>query len=479
MNWPDLKVVVVGLAREGQAAAQFLAQRGAQVTVTDAKPAERLREEVVALQGLNIRFALGGHPDSLLNAETCDFLVVSPGVPLSSPFLQQARRRGLPLTTESRLFCQLCPAPIIGISGSSGKTTTTTLVGKMLLSAGYTAHVGGNIGQPLINRLEKIHATDWAALELSSFQLEYFHAGLNQNANIPPQLRAFFADWSPKIAALLNITPNHLDRHKTMAAYAQAKRALTDYLGADQIAVLGWDNPVTQAIGQQLNAPVSWFSLRQRVENGACLVDGWISLLKDGAATPVCPADAVKLRGEHNLYNILAACAIAGAAGVDVEAMASVVTSFSGVPHRLELVTQREGIAWYNDSIATSPERLMAALKSFDEPIILLAGGKDKDLPWEDAAQLITQRVKHLILFGQARGLILEAVERAIADCRPPTADRRLPITVCRTLEEAVAQAKTIARPGYVVLLSPGGTSYDAYHDFAKRGEHFRQLAIQ
>ncbi len=479
MNWPDLKVLVIGLAREGLAAAQFLAQRGVQVTVTDTKPAERLREEVALLQGLDIGFALGGHPDSLLNSKTCDFLLVSPGVPLSSPFLRQAQRRGLPLTTESRLFCQLCPAPIIGISGSSGKTTTTTLVGKMLLAAGYTAHIGGNIGQPLINRLDEIRAADWAALELSSFQLEYFHAGLNQNANISPQLQAFFANWSPKIAALLNITPNHLDRHKTMTAYTQAKRALVDYLEADQLAVLGWDNPVTRAIGKRLDIPVSWFSLRRRVENGVCLVDGQISLLKDGAATPVCPVDAVKLRGQHNLYNVLAACAIADAAGVGVEAMASVVTSFSGVPHRLELVTQREGVAWYNDSIATSPERLMAALKSFDEPIILLAGGKDKDLPWEDAAQLITQRVKHLILFGQARGLILEAVEKATADRRPLTAARRLPITVCRTLEEAVARAKTIARPGNVVLLSPGGASYDAYHDFAQRGEHFRQLAIQ
>ena len=472
MNWPDLKVVVVGLAREGLAAAQFLARRGAQVTVTDTKPAERLREEVSLLQGLGISFELGGHPDSLLTPTRSDFLVVSPGAPLSSPFLQQAQRRELPLTTESRLFCQLCPSPIIGISGSSGKTTTTTLAGKMLDAAGYTARVGGNIGQPLINRLGKIHATDWTALELSSFQLEYFHAGLNQNANIPPQLQALFADWGPKIAALLNITPNHLDRHKTMAAYTQAKRALVDYLGLEQIAVLGWDNPVTQEIGQQLKAPVSWFSLRQRVENGACLLDGQISLLRQGVASAICPADAVKLRGEHNLYNVLAACAIAGAAGVDVEAMAAVVTSFSGVPHRLELVTRREGVAWYNDSIATSPERLMAALNSFDEPIILLAGGKDKDLPWEDAAQLIAQRVKHLILFGQARELILEAVEGMTADHRPLTID------VYRTLEEAVARAKTIARPGDVALLSPGGTSYDAYHDFAERGEHFRQLTM-
>ena len=478
LSWPDLKVVVVGLAREGQAAAQFLAQRGAKVTVTDANPAERLRKAVAALQGTGVNFALGGHPERLLNPDTCDFLVVSPGVPLSSPFLQQAQRKRLPLTTESRLFCQLCPAPIIGISGSSGKTTTTTLTGKMLRAAGYNAPVGGNIGQPLLNRLDEIRAADWVVLELSSFQLEYFHASLNQSANIPPQLRPFFADWSPKIAALLNITPNHLDRHKTMAAYTQAKRALVDYLGPNQPAVLGWDNPVTQAIGQQLNAPVRWFSLRQRVKNGACLVEGQISLLKGGAPRPVCPAGAVKLRGQHNLYNVLAACAIADAADVDAAAMAQAATGFSGVPHRLELVTRQKGVAWYNDSIATSPERLMAALKSFDEPIILLAGGKDKDLPWEDAARLITQRVKHLILFGQARKLIFEAVEEAITN-RPDADPGKLPtIDVYRTLEEAVARAKTIARPGDVALLSPGGTSYDAYHDFAARGEHFRQLAM-
>ncbi len=470
LSFTGVNVVVVGLAREGSAAARFLAEHGAHVAVTDTKPAADLTRWIAPLKNLGISFYLGKHPDTLLKPNRTDLLVVSPGIPLTVPFLQMAQKRGLPLTTESRIFCQHCPAPIVGISGSSGKTTTTTLVGKMLKATGYTTHVGGNIGAPLINQVDKIQPTDRVVLELSSFQLEYFHSNINAQANLLSSLQILREGWSPDIGALLNITPNHLDRHKTMAAYTYAKRSLVDYMKSDQVAVLGWDTPITRDIGLQHTGPVQWFSLRKTVQAGACLEKGYITLVAEREHYPICPADAIKLRGEHNLYNVLAAVAIAHAAGATPPAMATVATTFAGVEHRLELVARQNGVLYINDSIATSPERLMAALKAFNRPIILLAGGKDKKLPWDNAAKLILQRVKHLVLFGQAARLIQNAVEQE----RPP--DNSLPVHLCHTLAQAVAQARALAQPGDVVLLSPGGTSYDAYPDFAARGEHFRQL---
>lgn len=466
-------VLVVGFAREGHAVARFLAERGANVTITDSQPAYKLENRIEPLEKLGITFRLGEHPNSLLTPKHVDFLVVSPGVPLNIPFLQKARSLRLPLTTESRLFCQRCPAPITGISGSSGKTTTTTLVGKMLEASGYTAHVGGNIGQPLISRLAEVKAQDRVVMELSSFQLEYYHADLNLGANIPPEFAPLFEGWSPTVGALLNITPNHLDRHKTMAAYTRAKRSLVDYLGSKQIAVMGLDNPITRQIGQALPSAVRWFSRETEVTSGAMLKGDTITLVEGGVATPVCSVTDLKLRGEHNQANVLAACAIAGAMGASVEGMAAVASTFTGVAHRLELVAQKNGVSYINDSIATSPERLNAALNAFTEPIILLAGGKDKDLPWDETARLILRKTKCAILFGHAKTLIATAIEKERG------AENDLTVEICDTLDEAVSRAEELAQPGDVVLLSPGGTSYDAYPDFAARGEHFRQLVMR
>lgn len=471
LSFEGLGVVVVGLAREGNAVAKFLAKHGAKVSVTDARSAEKLKQNLTPLRALGIAFYLGGHPKRLLNPKLTQLLVVSPGVPLNIPFLRQAQKQRLLLSTESRLFGQLCPAPMVGISGSSGKTTTTTLVGKMLEAAGFVTHVGGNIGQPLINALPNIQATDRVVMELSSFQLEYFHAALNQFADTPRQLSLLKAGFSPAIAAILNITPNHLDRHKTMAAYQQAKRALIDYLPDDGIAILGYDNSVTRELGMAMNsARVKWFSAKTTLRHGAFLDDGRVTLAIDGENIPVCHVNEIQLRGEHNRLNILAACAIAHSAGASIPAMKAVATTFAGVPHRLEIVSRRNGITFVNDSIATSPERLIAGLNAFDAPVILLAGGKDKDLPWQDAAELMMKRAKHVILFGAAINLIATAIAKADNKTRTHWVHR------CKTLDEAVSVAKKLAQSGDVVLLSPGGTSYDAYVDFAARGEHFKLL---
>ncbi len=471
LSFEGLGVVVVGLAREGNAVARFLAKQGAKVSVTDARSAEKLNQNLDPLRALGIAFYLGGHPEHLLNPKLTQLLVVSPGVPLDIPFLRRAQKLGILRSTESRLFSQLCPAPIVGISGSSGKTTTTTLVGKMLEMDGFVTHVGGNIGQPLINALPNIEPTDRVVMELSSFQLEYFHAALNQSADAPHQLSLLKAGFSPSIAAILNVTPNHLDRHKTMAVYLQAKRALIDYLPADGSAILGYDNSATRDLGIAMNsAQVKWFSAKNTVRNGAFLDEGYVTLAINGKNTPVCHVDEIQLRGEHNRLNILAACAIAHSAGASVEAMKAVATTFAGVPHRLEIVSRRNGITFVNDSIATSPERLIAGLKAFDTPVILLAGGKDKDLPWQTAAQLMAKRAKHVILFGAAADLIASALNEVSDKTRANWMYR------CKTLDEAVSVAKKLAQSGDVVLLSPGGTSYDAYVDFAARGEHFKVL---
>lgn len=467
-----VKALVVGLAREGSAVAQFLAEQGAQVTVTDAQTAPVAAERLAELESVGVTCHLGGHPDFLLEANRVDFLVVSPGVPLTIPFLQKAQALRLPLTTETRLFGQFCPAPVIGISGSSGKTTTTTLTSRMLAASGFKTHVGGNIGRPLISCLGEIEATDRVVMELSSFQLEYFHASLNREARVPASLKPLFEGWSPWLGAILNITPNHLDRHKTMEAYTRAKQALVSFAGPQQTVVLGLDNSVTRQIGQALAGEVRWFSRETEVETGAYLsAGGEITLAEAGRATPVCYAAEVKLRGEHNIANVLAASAIAYAAGATPAEIGRVAVTFTGVAHRLEPVAHKNGVTYINDSIATSPERLMAALNAFTEPIILLAGGKDKALPWSEAAQLILRKTKAAVLFGRDADLI----DQAIRQERQP--QDTLPVYACSTLADAVAQAKKLAGPGDVVLLSPGCTSYDAYVDFAARGEHFKQLA--
>ncbi len=483
---PDLdlagaRCLVVGLAREGTALARYLAEHGAAVTVTDARPADALEHTQAALAGLPLAFALGGHPLSLL--DEAQILFVSPGVPLEIPLLAEARRRGLPLSSETRLFTRLCPAPIVGITGSSGKTTTTVLTGRMLEGT-RRIWVGGNIGQPLIGSLAgepAIGPQDTVVMELSSFQLEFF-------APWPPPAAAFArraidsggpaaifdpSGWSPPVAALLNITPNHLDRHGTMEAYIAAKEHIVAHQQPDGLAVLNQDDATTRRLGLAARQRVLWFSLQEPVAEGAWLRGKELVLRLGGHEEVVCRTGEMRLRGQHNVANVLAASALAGTAGAPLEALRREAITFAGVEHRLELVRTRAGVGWYNDSIATSPERAVAALRSFKEPIVLLAGGRDKHLPWEEMTALVWRRVRHLVLFGEAAGLIEAAMERA----RPAGQGVALAgVHHGGNLERAVEIAAGLARPGDVVLLSPGGTSFDAYADFLARGEHFRQL---
>jgi UDP-N-acetylmuramoylalanine--D-glutamate ligase len=486
----NLHTLVVGLAREGTALARFLAVHGAKVTVTDIKPAEALTDGVDALSGLPVSLALGGHPVALL--DSADMVFVSPGVPLEIPFLVEARRRGLPLSSETRLFTRLCPAPVVGITGSSGKTTTTAMVGDMLKCAGWRTWVGGNIGRPLIGLVDEISTTDLVVMELSSFQLEFFapwpQGGQGRGATHLNSVLLDPAGWSPPIAAVLNITPNHLDRHATIESYTAAKMHILNYQRPGDIAVLNFDNPVTRRIGEEAASRgqrVLWFSLEQSVEEGAFLQGEELILRLAGREEVLCGVKDLKLLGRHNLANSLAAGVLAASVSLIrqsqvesmallIEALRQTLASFPGLDHRLELVRDRGGVRWYNDSIATTPERTVAALRAFDAPIVLLAGGRDKHLPWDKMAALTWRKVRHLILFGEAASLI----ERAMYEVQhsAPTTPYGTQISHAGTLQQAVELAARLAQPGDVVLLSPGGTSFDAYRDFVARGDHFRQL---
>jgi UDP-N-acetylmuramoylalanine--D-glutamate ligase len=472
--YSGINTVIVGLAREGVALARFLSERGAQIAITDIRPAEALRANLDALKGLAVEPVLGGHPPTLL--DQADIVFVSPGVPGEIPFLCEARRRKLPLSSETRLFTRLCRAPVIGITGSSGKTTTTALVGEMLHMAGKRTWVGGNIGQPLTPHLDCIAPEHVVVMELSSFQLEYFGPWpetAKARAYQDAQGDMFDSSgWSPRLAGLLNITPNHLDRHHTMEAYTAAKLHILDHQGPDGIAVLNLDNAITSMVGQALQSErqVVWFSLERQVTAGAFLRGRDLVLRQAGMEDQaICAVEQLKLLGSHNVANTLAACALASAAGAPVEAIRDTTTTFRGVAHRLELVREHRKVRWYNDSIATSPERTVAALQVFaGEEITLLAGGRDKHLVWEDMADQTRRLVRHLILFGEAAAMIEEKVlESGTQTCT---------IFQAGNIEEAVKTAAELTGSGGVVLLSPGGTSFDAYPDFVARGEHFRAL---
>jgi UDP-N-acetylmuramoylalanine--D-glutamate ligase len=454
-NFKGKRVTIIGAAREGTALARFLCEQGAIVTLSDVRSEEALQSYLAAIKGLPVHLALGGHPESILEA---DVVFVSPGVPPDIPILQEARRRGIPLSSETRLFFRLCPTPIIAITGSSGKTTTTALTGEMLKAAGFRTFVGGNIGQPLIGHLKQIQTGDKVVMELSSFQLEMLGA-------------------SPHIAAVLNVTPNHLDRHPDMESYAAAKKEIILHQTADDVAVLGYDNPVARGFAADCEGRVAFFSRTCEVQQGSFVRSGCLTVRLNGQTQTLCERSELRLRGEHNLENVLAAALIARLAGAAPEAIAAVCRTFTGVEHRLEYVATLDGADFYDDSIATTPERAVAAIRSFTEPIILLAGGRDKHLPWQEMADLTLQRVRQLILFGEAAGLIEQAVSEAKARAAAPGA---LPaVHKVNGLEDAVSLAASLAQAGDVVLLAPGGTSFDAFRDYAERGARFKEWVLR
>jgi UDP-N-acetylmuramoylalanine--D-glutamate ligase len=444
-------VVVLGLARQGVALARYFAGLGADVVVSDLKTRDELTDTIKELSDLSIEYSLGGHSSDLL--EEADLLCLSGGVPADLPLAQQARLQGIPISNDSQLFLEACPAPVIGITGSAGKSTTTELLGRMARAHTKNeqrhAWVGGNIGRPLLADVEQIEKNDLVVMELSSFQLELMSS-------------------SPHIAALLNLTPNHLDRHGTMQAYTHAKLQILAHQDEHDIAVVGRDDPGAWELRQQVIGRLLSFGARGFDGEGSYLEGGEIRLLLGGTESRLFPANIIALRGPHNLLNVLAACAMAGAAELSSDAMAAGVEGFTGVEHRLEFVGSYRGADWYNDSIATAPERAIAAIRSFGEPIVLLIGGRDKDLDWSELIQLITDRVDHVVIFGEA-GEMIERLLSQTPESERPYSSRRV-----AGLDAAVEAAVEIAEEGDVVLLAPGGTSFDEFVDFAARGERFK-----
>lgn len=466
-DWSGRRVIVIGAARQGIALARYLSGHGAQVTLTDQKTAEKLPDAITALAELPLRWVLGGHPLSLL--DDCDLVCPSGGVPLDLPLVVEARRRGIPLSNDSQIFLEIAPCKVIGITGSAGKTTTATLVWRMANAAAKAQrsksagriYLGGNIGSPLISEVDGMNAGDLAVMELSSFQLEVMTC-------------------SPHMAAVLNITPNHIDRHGTMEAYTAAKARILDFQGSSGLAVLGREDPgawglVAKVRGRLWSFGITPPSSARTGQNEPCTFyrEGSLYLWDGQFEAQLMPGSIIRLRGEHNLQNVLAACAISAAVDLPLEAMREGVDGFNGVPHRLEFVRRWGGADWYNDSIATTPERAMAAIRSFEEPLTLLIGGRDKHLPWEEFAALARQRVEALILFGEMADLVEKALISA--------GKGAYTITKCASLREAVQAAASIVElrnkgaSTRIVLLSPGGTSFDEFRDFEERGAAFRK----
>ena len=458
------KVVVFGFGRGGKALARWLPTVGAEVAVTDSRSAKEL--ELRRRDYPGVRFQLGGHREDVLIGARC--VCVSGGVPLDTPVLRLAQERGIPLTNDAQLFLERCPAPVIGITGSAGKTTTTSLVASIVERAGYKVWLGGNIGNPLIEDLPKISANDVVVMELSSFQLELMTV-------------------SPQVAAVLNLTPNHLDRHGSFERYAAAKANILRYQRTNDVAALGWDDAGSRALERIVAGELLAFSRYEMVADGAFMLGSRLivagSASYDASPHVVCEREEIPLRGDHNALNVLAACAISGSMGLAIdrpgvtpEVMREAIRVFTALEHRLETVRALNGVAWVNDSIATAPERTLAALASYEEPLVLLIGGADKDLPWEAAIQFALRKARHIIVFGE------DGDKQVATKVMSHFSKMRLggdQVSRAATLEDAVARAAEIAQAGDVVLLSPGGTSYDAYVDFAERGEHFRHLVSQ
>jgi len=454
-DWNGKRILILGAARQGLALARWLSLHGARVTLSDMRGETDLRPARESLAEYPIQWVLGGHPLELL--DTTDVLCLSGGVPLTLPIVAEAVKRGIPLSNDSQIFMDMVPCRTIGITGSAGKTTTTTLVGNMAKSAyGDRAYVGGNIGDPLINYVDKMKPEDIAILELSSFQLDQMTI-------------------SPNVAAILNITPNHLDRHGTMEAYTAAKARILEFQSEKDAAILGRDDKRAWSLRNKVRGKLYTFSLDELEEgwNGTYLHDGLLNLRDGDAYLPLLLREKVSLRGDQNVSNVLAAFAIGYAAGFPLDAMLEAAEEFRGVPHRLELVRELRGVRWYNDSTATAPERSLAAIRAFDEPIVLLLGGRDKDLPWEDLIRLVGKRVDHVVLFGEAAEKIMNTAQAL------GLRENGSRIARVQSLYDAVIKAAEVAEAGDVVLLSPGGTSFDEFKDFAERGERFREWVLE
>jgi len=442
------KTLVVGIGKSGLATAFFLRRRGADVTVSDQRSAAALAKEIPSLMEAGIAVEAGSH--GLLTFRRQDLIVVSPGVPFDTPELVQVRSFGLPVIGEMELASRFLQGKVLAITGSNGKTTTTALCGEIFQAAGLKTLVGGNIGTPVIDLVDRSGPDTWTVLEVSSFQLETT------------------VNFHPRIAVILNITPDHLDRHGTFANYAAMKERIFAAQGADDFLVLNGDDPVAQQAASRAHSRVFWFSRSKIVRQGACIFGETLAFRasENASLEPILPLNAIPLKGRHNVENVLAAVCAARLAGIPAEAIAAAVASFHAVEHRLEFVANIQGVEYYNDSKATNVDAAAKAIEAFPGGIRLILGGKDKNSDYAQLEPLLKERVKAVYTIGAAA----EKIEGQIRGF--------VPVVSAGTLEQAVNLAADAAATGEIVLLAPACSSFDQFENYEHRGRIFKELVL-
>jgi UDP-N-acetylmuramoylalanine--D-glutamate ligase len=448
MNYKGKTALVVGAGRSGLASARFLLERGASVVLTDAKSEQALETEVAPLKEIarhsgELILQLEGHKKD--SFRECDFVVVSPGVSLALPEFEISRQSGIPIMAEVELAYRHLNGKIIGITGSNGKTTTTTLVSELMAGAGFKTYAAGNIGVPLISLAANSSSEDIYSVELSSFQLE----GIRE--------------FRPFIGSILNLTPDHLDRYAGFEKYIEAKKRIFMNQRNSDFAVLNADDARTEAIAAAVPSKPVLFSRHRNLDNGAFVRNGRIIYKDEAGEKDLFSVNAIGLKGAHNLENVLAACAMAILAGASAESLEESVRKFKGVEHRIEWVGEFQGVQYYNDSKATNVDAAIKALEAFPGGILLIAGGRDKNGDFSVMKKLVRERVKHLVLIGEAANKI----RTALSDATDTSG--------AGTMQEAVLMCRRFARPGDVVLLAPACASFDMFGNYEQRGRVFKE----
>jgi UDP-N-acetylmuramoylalanine--D-glutamate ligase len=437
------RVLVVGLKRSGVAVIKFCLARDARVSVSDSASADALKPELESLRGGDVDYELGGHRTKTFLA--ADLIVVSPGVPLSIEPIREAQRKNIEVISEVELASRFLKGRIVAITGSNGKTTSTTLAGKVFGESGFPARVGGNIGTPLISLVDSSTEETVTVAEISSFQLEAI-----------PTFR-------PNVGVLLNVTPDHLDRYASFEEYASFKRALFKNQRKEDWAVLNADDPVSAKFSRGLSGRVWWFSQKKVLAEGCFFADGWIQVAHAGETITVMARNQIPMLGAHNVENCLAVVSAAAILGADYKNVARAIAGFEGVEHRLEFVADIRGVKYYNDSKATNVDATMKALESFPGNVILILGGKDKGSDYTVLSSLLRERVKQVLLIGAAA----EKIQKQLAGV--------IPLEQCGNLETAVAMTPSLAVAGDIVLLAPACASFDQFSNYEHRGQVFKQ----
>ncbi len=446
MDLTNKRVLVVGIGKSGVSAALYLRKLGARVTVSDSRPGEALSHEIPALLEAGVMVETGGH--GVLTFRRQDLIVVSPGVPIDNPEVARAISFGIPVIGELELASQGLHGKIIAITGSNGKTTTTSLVEHILQHAGFDTRIGGNIGIPVVDLVEGSTESTWDVLEVSSFQLETIDT------------------FRPHIAAVLNITPDHRDRHHTFEAYAAAKARITENQTPEDFLVLNAEDKPTQMVAAKTQAQIFWFSPSRRIKQGAFVHNDGIYFIPAEGATPepILPTAEIPLRGSHNVENVLAAITMSKLAGVPTDKIREAVGSFHAVDHRLQFVASIRGVDYYNDSKATNVDAAAKALASFAGGVRIILGGKDKNSDYTELLPLLKERAIAIYTIGAAAPIIEEQLSG------------RFPIIHAETLANAVHLATAAAQPGETILLAPACSSFDQFENYEHRGRVFTEL---